>query len=900
MEDALRSAAEDRRRRFAGAASFPRAAAALLRTALPAALGAVLLLALVPLGGCGETPPLESAPSAPIYVSADGRGDYATLPEAVQEAPTGATILLDPGTYELTAPLDMFRSLRIIGTSRTNTVVTSATTGHVLGFSGYGTLELRGLTIHHTGGPDDEPADVVLLRGGEATFVECAFTGAVSGRVSVRTGQGRVFETRGGAGVRALGETSLRLEASVFADDALAGLVTEPHVSVQVSHDCRGLGRPGGNGEPVVLAGAHGPGRVQDVLNATEADVPALLRAMNVPGAVVTVVKDDRLLYSRGFGLADLAAGAPVDARRTRFRVASVTKVFTATAVMQLHERGLLRLNGAVDAIVGDAPPGPSDSRQMTVADLLAHAAGFDERWIGIAAPAADAAPSLDEVVRERPAARILPPGTVSSYANYDSTLAGAAVEAAAGMSYERWVERRILLPLGMTATTFDPWTTAGSVGDVARSYRWDGGQKPLPPDRFASLPSGGLWSTGTDMAAFMLMHLGGGRIAVPIDVEAPAAGKGSVGAGAPTDPGTEVVPARDTVRILSTASVAAMHERRLANGPPLPGFTYGFAERFIQNRRALQHTGEFNGFASILFLVPSERLGVFVAANADRPRFCDEVVVRLMQRLYPDREQLGRPRPARRLAAGVAQFEGTYRTVRHAHRTLDKWLELSLRRDLLVTREPDGLLVIDDTRYVPIEPLVFRELYDDSYVTFARGAGGDVDFVFRGTSAYERLHWYETAQNQRRLVILFSIVLGCVALAWVLAPLVSLVWHAPGWVRRLLARQPFAAHDTGPARAARTVAGAAATVDLTFLAIVGAALNGAAIRYGVPLWLTAALTLPLLGAALTTAMAALSVAAWVRGWWTVTGRSIYSFVTLVAALFVWFTAYWNLLGFRS
>ncbi|MBM3148345.1 MAG: hypothetical protein FJ000_10705 [Actinobacteria bacterium] len=247
-----------------------------------------------------------------------------------------------------------------------------------------------------------------------------------------------------------------------------------------------------------------------------------------------------------------------------------------------------------------------------------------------------------------------------------------------------------------------------------------------------------------------------------------------------------------------------------------------------------------------------------------------------------------------------MAQFEGTYRTLRHAHRTLDKWLELSLRRDLRITREPGGLLVIDDTRYVPIEPLVFRELYDDSYVTFGRDAGGDIDFMFRGTVAYERLRWYETAQNQRRLVILFSVVLGCAALAWVLAPLVSLVWHAPVWVRRLLARQPFAAHDTGPARAARTVAGVTATLDMAFLAIVGSALDGAAIRHGVPLWLTATLALPLLGAALTTGMATLSVAAWVRGWWTATGRSIYSFVTLVAVLFVWFTAYWNLLGFRS
>jgi hypothetical protein len=97
----------------------------------------------------------------------------------------------------------------------------------------------------------------------------------------------------------------------------------------------------------------------------------------------------------------------------------------------------------------------------------------------------------------------------------------------------------------------------------------------------------------------------------------------------------------------------------------------------------------------------------------------------------------------------------------------------------------------------------------------------------------------------------------------------------------------------------ARGVAGAVAAIDLAFLGIVGGALTGAAIRYGVPAWLTAALVLPLLGAALTAAMAGLTVTAWVRGWWTVAGRLIYTFVTLVAAFFVWFTDYWNLLGFR-
>jgi hypothetical protein len=135
--------------------------------------------------------------------------------------------------------------------------------------------------------------------------------------------------------------------------------------------------------------------------------------------------------------------------------------------------------------------------------------------------------------------------------------------------------------------------------------------------------------------------------------------------------------------------------------------------------------------------------------------------------------------------------------------------------------------------------------------------------------------------------------------MAWVVAPLLSLIWHAPDWVRRMLARQPFAARDPLPARVARALAGAAAVLDLVFLGVINWALTSRALQFGVPGWLIATLVLVLLAATLAAGMAGMSVAAWVRGWWTVAGRVMYSALTLVAGLFVWFAAYWNLLGFR-
>jgi CubicO group peptidase (beta-lactamase class C family) len=837
---------------------------------------AVLLAFIVQAAGCGSSAPVQPAQRLPIYVSPDGRGDYATLTAAVREAPADATVLLDPGTYRLSRPLDVFRSLHIVASSPGRTVVECPAPGRVMGFDGHGVLQLQGLTLRSAGGPTEQPADVLLVRGGRVQLTDCRLEGATSGQVTVRTAQGPRQIAAGGAGLRALGAAQVRLTDCSFSDNGLAGVAREHGARVVALGTTSGLGRPGGSDAPYVLPGKRGPRSATELARFVDPQVRALMRSLHVPGAVLGVVHNGRVLYLHGYGLADVERGLGVDPVGTRFAIASVTKLFTATAIMQLWERSHLDLNRAVRTYVPGAPAGPTGGRQLSVADLLTHTGGFDERWIGIAGRSAAQAPSLTSVVHSRAATRVLPPALVSSYANYDMTLLGAVVAAVSAGSYEEWVRREVLAPLGMEHTVFDSEAPAvsaaprivgyGSAG-VARSYRWNGGFAALEPEVFASAPAGGLCSTGADMARFMLAHLQ----------------HGSLG----------------SAQILLPATIDTMHARHFANSPALPGYAYGFAERYVENRRALEHTGDFNGYSATVFLVPSENLGVFVATNGGGGGLCQEVVDRLMPHYYRDRDQLDRPRAPRQLAAGLDQFAGAYRPVRHAHRTLDKWIEFSASTDLVIEPEPGGVLVVDDTRYAQVEPLQFRELYDDTWVAFARDPRGTVAFAFRGTQAYERLRWWETHVAQRRLIVLFVVVLGAAAMAWVVAPLLSLIWHAPDWVRRMLARQPFAARDPLPARVARALAGAAAVLDLVFLGVINWALTSRALQFGVPGWLIATLVLVLLAATLAAGMAGMSVAAWVRGWWTVAGRVMYSALTLVAGLFVWFAAYWNLLGFR-
>ena len=824
-----------------------------LRAAALAIVTATAVAAAVLGSGCQRPAVIVPAQHLPIYVSPDGLGDYRTLGRAIREAPAGATIFLDPGTYRISRTLVVYRPLRVAGPGAALTTIESSSSDLVLGIARRGRLSLSGVTLKAVPGNEGRvPVDVVQMQGGRLDCTDCVIAGAVRGRVPQRTASGVVWPQRGGAGVRLTGDARARLSRCTFSGNDQAGVAREPSASVSCS-DCRGTGP----GERPLVTGPAGPVDRARVARFTRPLVRELLKDLQVPGAAVAVVRGDTVLLLGGYGFADVARREPVDPVRTRFRIASVTKLFTTAAVLQLWQQGSLSLGEPVSRFVRGLSPGVDGFRRLTVSDLLVHASGYDDRWISIASPSAAAAPSLTGFIEQDAPSRVLPPGSVSSYTNFSMTLAGQVVAVAAGMPYETYVRGHILGPLGMRRTGFTPPERA-----LALPYAWNGGFRELPLTYFNAAPSGQLFSTAADMSLFLRMQLSGGA------------------------------------GVLAPGTVALMQAQHFANVPQVPGYAYGFAEGVAQNRRVLEQSGDFDGYSSRLLLVPGESLGIFVVANAERQDFCERFIARFLQHYYPVDHVFPRPQPPSLLRGGLDQFTGTYRLVRDPHHTLDRWLSFTPRRELSVGRDGDQLL-IEDTRYVQLEPAAFRSLYTEDYVAFGREAGGQIAYAFTGTDAYQRLAWYETYTDQRRFIIGFSIVLGLTMVAWVLAPLLGLLWKAPAWLRSLLRRQPFALRDPRPARAARLVAGVVAALDLVFLTLIAAFLTQDAIAFGVPGWLTALLAVPLLALALTAVQAGFTVAAWVRGWWTATGRALYTFIFIVAVLFLWFLTYWNLLGFK-
>jgi CubicO group peptidase (beta-lactamase class C family) len=303
----------------------------------------------------------------------------------------------------------------------------------------------------------------------------------------------------------------------------------------------------------------------------------------DIAGAVVVVVKDGRVLTQRGFGVSDVATQAPVDPARTLFRVGSISKLFTWTAVMQQVEAGKLRLDADINSYLDFRIP-PRDGRPITLRNLMTHTAGFEERAKYLFVPGIKDLRPLGDYLKSWVPVRIFPPGEVPAYSNYGAALAGYIVERVSGEPFDSYIDRHIFQPLGMTNSTFDQPLPAVSATQLSKSYQLASGPSH-PFEVISAWPAGGLSITGADMAQFMIAHLNDGQLG--------------------------------SVRILMPDTARQMHAPAFAATPPLPGMALGFYHEDRNGHEIIGHAGDTETFHSDLHLFLHDATGLFVAFNS-------------------------------------------------------------------------------------------------------------------------------------------------------------------------------------------------------------------------------------------------------------------------------------------
>ena len=340
-----------------------------------------------------------------------------------------------------------------------------------------------------------------------------------------------------------------------------------------------------------------------------------------VPGLVMGVVRDGALAHSLALGSADLATGRPVTTR-TRFRIASLTKSFTALTVLALRDEGRIGLETPASAYIpelADLRLPTRDSPPIRVRDLIAHTAGFvtDNAWAD--RRLARARPDwLDDLRGGWPMAAA--PGVAFDYANLGYALLGEIIRRVTGAPYDDAVRRLILDPLWMADTTFDP--SADAPEGQATGYRREGGGwSPEPPDAdgaFAAI--GGLWTTAEDFARYCAFLL-----AAWPPRDAPDAGPVR----------------RATVRELAQGfGPPALRSTSL--GLAADAYGGGLMHRIEPRLGArLQHTGGLPGFGAHVVLKPDRGLAVFGFTNRRyaQPLKANEAALEILLAAFPSDE---------------------------------------------------------------------------------------------------------------------------------------------------------------------------------------------------------------------------------------------------------------------
>ena len=578
----------------------------------------------------------------------------------------------------------------------------------------------------------------------------------------------------------------------------------------------------------------------------------------HIAGATFVFVKDNRPFFAKGYGYADVAARKTVDPNETMFRIGSVSKLFTWTAVMQLVEQGKLDLDADINVYLKDFQVPATFPEHVSLKHLLTHTPGFEDRVIGLFGRGPSDTP-LGKLLATGLPARVRKPGELASYSNHGTAIAGYIVQEVSGMPWEEYIEQKILEPLGMNHTTVRQPAQDKLPPEMSKGYKYERGKyvsqgfEYVPP-----APAGSISASAGDMAKFMIAHLQDGTY--------------------------------ESKRILGDETARKMRSLLFTHDPRIEGLAYGFMRMKFGDEQIVEHGGDTFAFHSFFVMLPERNSGFFVSYNTTTAGSARETLLKaLMNRYYPSTAVAEQPVAAKDFSHRAQSYTGQYGAIRNSYSTLAKIgalfsvANVSVDDDQLVLSASQA----DNTmRFVEVEPALFQELDGERKLVFRQSGENPATHLFLSSApvAFVRLPWYETPAFS------LSLIAACVAV---------FVSAVIGWpLGAFIARGNPATRRT---RGSNLASWLGWITSLAILVILGLAMipfsNPEEITYGVPALLQGLLWSNLLIVALVVALLACTIAAWRNGYWRTSARLHYTCVLLAGVAFVWFLSHWNLLG---
>ena len=610
-----------------------------------------------------------------------------------------------------------------------------------------------------------------------------------------------------------------------------------------------------------------------DVRQLTAADVeaffdgivPMQLAQEDIAGVTISIVKDGKVLFAKGYGYADVAQKKPVSPEETLFRPGSVSKLFTWTAVMQLVEQGKLDLDRDVNEYLDFKIP-EAFGKPITLKNILTHTPGFEEQIKDLFTY--DAAKlNLGEYLKTHIPARIYPPGTVPAYSNYATALAGYIVERVSGRPFNEYVEENIFKPLGMTRSTFAQPLSPELAPNMSNGYKL-ASDEPQQFEIISPFPAGSMSAPAGDMTRFMLAHLQGGQFG--------------------------------EARILKPETVRLMHSQLFALDPATNGMAHGFYEESRNGRRIIGHGGDTVYFHSDLHLILDEGVGFFISYNSG-----GRGQISLRTSLWE--AFLNRYFPAPSSSAPTADnpsddaqaVSGTYISSRRPEASFLK--ALGLLSQASVTATEAGTIVVSafnqpngkPKRWRQVAPLTFREVDGQQTLVFKPDESGRMQMIVPFPfMIFQRAGFWE---NSKILLPVLGISLLIMLLTLVLTPIAWLVRRHYGHKLEL----------TPTEKRLRIGVWVVFALNLLFIAaLLGLIIYGFThldfLNDRANKWFYLAQAIGVLGAVGTLVILLNAVYAWVNKRNRIWGKLGATILALACLGFLWFVFAGNLLSFSS
>lgn len=602
----------------------------------------------------------------------------------------------------------------------------------------------------------------------------------------------------------------------------------------------------------------------------------------HIPGVVISVVKDGKVFFSKGYGYADIEKQTPFT-ENSLLTTASLGKLFTAVGVLQLSEKGIIDLGSDIRPYLKDFKLNTNFDSPLTFSNLLTHTDGFETRMIGVATINPEDLLPLGDLLATYKPNQILPAGKFLTYGDYAANLAGYLTQEISGVPFEKYMDEKILDPLGMTNSTFDQHISESVRENLSTGYSYENGAfQPEPFFYINYAPQGGLRTTASEMNHFMLALLNNGVY--------------------------------QNHQILNSESVQSMLTQQFSPLSGMPGITYGLFEEFNNGHRALFRDGDGVGTRTRMILLPEQNTGIFISYNSGDSNLRLNMIRDYLDHYYTS----GKTAPVGMdgYEKRAPMFTGTYRPLQADISTFTKSM-FFFSQLVEIQANNDGTLTIQSTgmgdhssvmggfegatQWIEVSPLRFERIDGKGLVAFVADKNGKIIQMISGQgyhSTFIKLAWYESRVFQTGAI-------AAAALTLFLFGFVLFILNPILWLIRIIRKQTITP-QTIIERAALLWGGVISQwLAMSVFGAIGVlyAIDSIAgfpnFVWGISPAIIKSLNNVYMPVFLSLSLPIIAGMAWRYNWWKTNLRILYTLSALAVLVVIGWAQYWNLIGFH-